>query len=75
VILEVILWTASILKVVSPGPDDPLYLFRDPACALKAGEVRIHIENLLPEDPTARVGWLERGKTKCDLLEVVYPGV
>ena len=74
-ILHVIIWTASILKVVSSGADDPLYIFRDPACKLKAGEIRVTVENLLPEDPTARVGTLKQGNVTCDVLEVVYPGI
>jgi hypothetical protein len=60
---------------VNPTPDGALYVFRDPACKLKAGVVEVHVENLLPEDPTARVGWLEQNGTKCDVFEVVYPGI
>jgi len=74
-ILKVIIWTASILKVVNPTPDGPLYVFRDPACHLKPGIVEIHIENSLPPDPTERVGILQQSKTTCDVFEVVYPGV
>ena len=73
--LEVILWTASILKVVSPSADGPLYVFRDPACELRAGKVVVHVENLLPEDPAARVGTLAQGEVECDVFELVYPGV
>ena len=73
--LAVILWTASILKVVNPTPDGPLYVFRDPACKLRNGEITVTVEDLLPPDPTARVGTLKQGKVTCDVLEVVYAGV
>jgi hypothetical protein len=74
-ILKVIIWTASILKVVSPTSDGPLYIFRDPTCKLKPGIVEVHVEDLLPPDPTSRVGTLTQGKITCDVLEIVYPGV
>jgi hypothetical protein len=73
-ILEVVLLTASILKVVSPGSDDPLYVFRDPKCKLKTGEIIVTVESLLPPDPTSRVGTLKQGRVTCDVLEVVYAG-
>ena len=74
-ILTVILLTASILKVVNPGPDDPLYIFRDPKCKLKNGEISVHIDDLLPPDPTDPVGTLTQNGKKCTVFEVVYPGV
>lgn len=72
--LKVILWTASILKVVNPGPDDPLYVFRDPACSLRAGRIELRVDDPLPEDPAGKVSELWQGETTCDVFEVVYPG-
>ena len=74
-ILKVVLWTASILKVMNPVPSGPLYVFRDPACELRSGTVEVHVIDLLPPDPSERVGWLEQGTAECDVFEVVYPGV
>ena len=74
-ILTVILWTASILKVVNPTPEGPLYVFFDPACKLVSGEITVHVENLLPPEPTDPVGTLTQNGKTCTVLEVVYPGV
>ena len=74
-VLAVILWTSSILKVVAPSADEPLYVFRDPECKLKAGEIVVTVEDLLPPDPTSRVGTLRQGDVECDVYELVYPGV
>lgn len=73
-ILVVILWTASILKVVDPVPDGPLYIFFDPRCELRSGEITVRIDDLLPPDPTSPVGELTQDGRTCDALEVVYPG-
>lgn len=74
-ILKVIIWTASILKVVDPSDMDPLYVFRDPACRLEAGWVDVTVEDEMPEDPADKVGTLTQGVVECDVFEVVYPGV
>lgn len=74
-ILKVIIWTASILKVVDPGPIDPLYVIRDPACELFAGEVEVTMVEEMPEDPAGVVGWLTQDGEQCDIFELVYPGV
>ena len=73
--LKVVILTASILKVVAPEPEDPLYVFRDPTCELEAGSITVTVIDLLPIDPTERVGYLKQGETTCDVLELVYPGV
>lgn len=74
-ILKVIIFTASILKVVDPAPEGPLYVIRDPSCKLRSGTIEVTVIDLLPRDPTERVGTLTQGRTTCDVLEVVYPGV
>lgn len=74
-IFKVIILTASILKIVNPSPEGPLYIFRDPSCKLKNGEVTVTIIDLLPIDPTEKVGTLKQGKVTCDILEIVYPGI
>jgi hypothetical protein len=74
-ILQVLILTASILKVVNPSTDGPLYVFRDPACKIHKGEIKVTIIDLLPPDPTERVGYLTQDGIQCDVFEVVYPGI
>lgn len=73
-ILQVLILTASILKVVG-STDGPLYVFRDPTCKIHKGEIKVTVIDLLPPDPTERVGYLTQDGKQCDVFEVVYPGV
>jgi hypothetical protein len=74
-ILVVVLWSYGILKVLDPSPSQPLYVFYDGTCKLSSGEITVKIEDLLPPDPTERVGTLSQAGKTCNVEELVYPGI
>lgn len=74
--LIVVLWAYGILKVVNPTPEEPIYLFYDPACRIEAGAVEIKVTNWIPADPPPHdpMGTLTQKGRSCDLDEVVFRG-
>lgn len=75
-ILRVVLLTASILKILNPVPDGPIYVFFDPSCKwMRSGRITIKIDNLMPPEPTDPVGTITQGDHTCKMLELVYPGI
>jgi hypothetical protein len=75
--LLVVLFAYGILKVITPMPEDPLYLLIDPACKVKAGWIEAEDFKRVPSDSGPKpevMGELRQVWIRCDIEQFVVMG-
>jgi hypothetical protein len=75
--LTVAIFAWGILRVVNPGPADPLYVFlTSGTCRIEAGVIQVdYVPNRTEPDPEyVPQGTVTQGELVCDLDELVWAG-